>query len=270
MKIILSGACGHMGREVARAAAEQGVTVAAGVDAAQAATDFPVYAGFDGLDGVEADGIIDFSVPAALPALAALPEKPDVVIDFSNPAVLDSLLEYCLTNGVPAVLATTGYTEADLRLVDGLAEKVPVFRSANMSVGVAVLRMLVRRAAQALEGFDIEIVEAHHRRKKDAPSGTALMLLEAARAGSAGETAPVFGREGRDCARKPGDIGVHSIRGGTVAGEHEVLFLGESERITLSHSAENRGVFANGALRAAAFLIGRAPGLYDMDDLLGC
>ena len=248
MKIILSGACGHMGREVARAAAEQGVTVAAGVDAAQAATDFPVYAGFDGLDGVEADGIIDFSVPAALPALAA----------------------FAAERGLPVVLATTGYTEADLRLVDGLAEKVPVFRSANMSVGVAVLRMLVRRTAQALEGFDIEIVEAHHRRKKDAPSGTALMLLEAARAGSAGETAPVFGREGRDCARKPGDIGVHSIRGGTVAGEHEVLFLGESERITLSHSAENRGVFANGALRAAAFLIGRAPGLYDMDDLLGC
>jgi 4-hydroxy-tetrahydrodipicolinate reductase len=139
-----------------------------------------------------------------------------------------------------------------------------------MSVGIALLRRLARQAAQVLgPGFDVEITETHHRRKKDAPSGTALMLFHAIEeARGEAESRAVCGRSGRDAQRTPGEIGIHALRGGTVVGEHEVAFLGDQERIRLSHSAESRSVFALGALRAAAYLIGKEPGLYDMDDML--
>ena len=244
MKIWISGAAGHMGRAVAELARERGIEVLGGIDTREA-PGLRVWADF-----------------------ASLPEPGDALIDFSAPAALDGLLRWATANRVPCVLATTGYTEAQLAAVDEAARVIPVFRSANMSVGVALLRKLVREAAAALgDSFDAEIVEMHHRRKKDAPSGTALMLCEAVKEARANASA-VFGREGRDCPRRPGEIGVHAVRGGTVTGEHQVMFLGEMERITLSHSAESRAVFAAGALRAAAFLADRAPGLYDMDDLL--
>jgi 4-hydroxy-tetrahydrodipicolinate reductase len=245
VKIWISGAAGHMGQAVAQLAAEQGVTVLGGIDM----RDVPgmtVHRGFD-----------------------SLPETGDAVIDFSAPAALDGLLAWAVKNGVPCVLATTGYTEAQLAAIGEAAKAIPVFRSANMSVGIALLQKLAREAAAALgESFDIEIVEAHHRRKKDAPSGTALMLYDAVKDAREKASPAVFGREGRDCPRQPGEIGVHAVRGGTVTGEHRVLFLGDMERIVLSHSAENRAVFAAGALRAAAFLQGRAPGIYDMTALL--
>ncbi|MBR4457888.1 MAG: 4-hydroxy-tetrahydrodipicolinate reductase [Clostridia bacterium] len=246
MKIWLSGAAGHMGRAIASLAEERGITVIAGLDRVDAGCAFPVC-----------------SSPADLP------EGGDALIDFSAPAVLDDLLPVLVERGIPAVLATTGYTDAQLRAIDEAAAHIAIFRSANMSVGIALLRRLCAEAARALgPEYDIEIVEAHHHRKKDAPSGTALMLSESIR--SAREQASeVFGRHGRDCRRNPGEIGIHAIRGGTVTGEHQVMFLGDQERIVLSHSAENRSVFASGALQAAAFLIGKAPGLYDMNDLIG-
>ena len=245
MKIWISGAAGHMGRAVAQLAKEQGIEVLGGIDQR------------------EAEGLTVY------PDFASLPEAGDAIVDFSAPAALEGLLAYATEKKIPCVLATTGYTEEQLAEIEKASETIAVFRSANMSVGIALLRKLAREAAAALgEGFDIEIVEAHHRRKKDAPSGTALMLYDAVK-NARGETSPaVFGREGRDCARQKGEIGLHALRGGTVTGEHQVCFLGDMERITLSHSAENRAVFAAGALRAAAFLQGKAPGMYDMDSLL--
>ena len=247
MTIIISGALGHMGREVALQAGALGVTVAAGVDPAPGSAGFPLFPSFAGLD-----------VPA------------DAVIDFSNPACLEDLLSWAEKRGVPAVLATTGYTEEQLRRIDEAAKVIPVFRSANMSVGVALLCALARRAAETLgDSFDVEIVEAHHNRKLDAPSGTARMLVEAVRAAYDEPREAVYGRSGRDCKRRHGEIGVHALRGGTVTGEHEVCFFGPGERVRIAHTAENRGVFAAGALRAAAFLQGKTPGLYSMQDVVG-
>ena len=246
MKILISGAAGHMGREVAIQAGAAGIEVAGGVDVASVQADFPVWADFT-------------QVPVV-----------DCIVDFSRPASLDGLLAYAMQNRIPAVLATTGYDEAQLAAIDEAAKVIPIFRSANMSVGIALLRALSRKAAQVLgDDFDVEIVEAHHSRKADAPSGTALMLYDAVKDAYDEPREAVYGRHGRDCRRAHSEIGLHALRGGTVTGEHEVCFFGPSERITLRHSAENRSVFAQGALRAAAFLPGKAPGLYTMDDVVG-
>ena len=246
MKILISGAAGHMGREVAIQAGAAGIEVAGGVDVASVQADFPVWADFT-------------QVPVV-----------DCIVDFSRPASLDGLLAYAVQNRIPAVLATTGYDEAQLAAIDEAAKVIPIFRSANMSVGIALLRALSRKAAQVLgDDFDVEIVEAHHNRKADAPSGTALMLYDAVKDAYAEPREAVYGRHGRDCRRAHNEIGLHALRGGTVTGEHEVCFFGPSERITLRHSAENRSVFDQGALRAAAFLPGKAPGLYTMDDVVG-
>ena len=246
MKIWISGAMGHMGRAVAAQAAAAGVEIAGGVDVSGGQADFPLYPSFD-----------------------ACPVQGDAIIDFSKPAGLEALLRYATANRLGAVLATTGYDEAQLHAIDQAAQVIPIFRSANMSLGVALVRQLARKAAQVLgDGFDVEIVEAHHNRKVDAPSGTALMLFDAVKDAYDAPRTAVFGRGGRDCKRKHGEIGIHALRGGTVTGEHQVCFFGPSERVTISHSAENRDLFATGALKAAAFLQGKAPGLYDMDDLL--
>ena len=246
MKILISGAAGHMGREVAAQAQAAGIEVAGGVDVASVQADFPVWT--------------DFTQAPVV----------DCIVDFSRPASLDGLLAYAMQNRIPAVLATTGYDEAQLAAIDEAAKVIPIFRSANMSVGIALLRALSRKAAQVLgDDFDVEIVEAHHSRKADAPSGTALMLYDAVKDAYDEPREAVYGRHGRDCRRAHSEIGLHALRGGTVTGEHEVCFFGPSERITLRHSAENRSVFAQGALRAAAFLPGKAPGLYTMDDVVG-
>lgn len=247
MKILISGALGHMGRAVAAQASADGIEIVAGVDALQGDCSFPCHTSFD-----------------ALPDCSGA-----VIVDFSRPEALTSLLAYAVKNHLPVVLATTGYTLEQEQEVDQAARQIPVFRSANMSVGVALLRHLCQEAAKVLgETFDVEIVEAHHNRKVDAPSGTALLLFDAIKNAYDEPRYAQLGRGGRNCKRQHNEIGIHALRGGTVTGEHEVCFFGPAERIRLSHSAEDRSVFASGALKAAAYLQGKAPGRYTMEDLV--
>lgn len=246
MKILISGALGFMGREVAAQAKANGIEVVCGVDVVSGAADFPLYSTFE-------------ECPAV-----------DVIVDFSTWKPGADLLTYALKHHIPAVIATTGLSEEQLASIDEAAKVIPIFRSGNMSLGIALLRALAKKAASVLgESFDIEIVEAHHNRKADAPSGTALMLLDAVKEGCESERQANYGRHGRDCKRQKQEIGVHALRGGTVTGEHEVCFFGASERVKISHSAENRSVFAAGALKAAEFLVGQKPGMYSMDDVVG-
>ncbi len=242
LKILLSGACGRMGRQVANLAEDEQAMIACGVDVhVEQWSDFPVY-----------------------PSFSLVQEEADVIVDFSRPESLSALLDYAKAHHLPVVLASTGYNEEDLAAIRKAAKEIPIFRSANLSLGVYVLKTLAHQAAQLLPGFDIEIIEKHHNQKIDAPSGTALMLYDAV---SNPDTVPVFGRNGRTQKREKKEIGLHAIRGGTVPGEHEVGFYGPSEVVTLSHSAQDRSIFARGALRAARFVAKQQPGEYSMDDL---
>lgn len=248
MHIIIGGALGRMGRQLAALAADAGVTVACGVDTA--------YQG----------------QPWAFPlvkAYAQAPEGADVLVDFSRPEGLEELLALCESRGMPAVLCATGYTPQELDRIRLASQSVPLLRSANMSLGINLMEQLVATAAKALgQHFDIEIVETHHRMKADSPSGTALMLYDAAREQLPPPTQPIYGRHSRKEARQRGDIGLHAVRGGTVTGEHQVGFYGEGEQLLLVHRAESRTLFAQGALTAAQFLLGKAPGLYTMRDVV--
>ena len=242
LKILLSGACGRMGRQVAALAEQENAQIAAGVDVrAEAYGAFPVYPSFSMVD-----------------------QPADVIVDFSRPEGLPALLSYAKAHHLPVVLAATGYNEQDLAAIRAAAQTVPIFRSANLSLGVYVLKTLASQAARLLPDFDIEIIEKHHNQKLDAPSGTALMLYDAV---STPDTQPVFGRSGRTQKREKNEIGMHAIRGGTVPGEHEVGFYGPSEVVTPAHSAQDRSIFARGALRAARFIASQAPGEYDMEAL---
>ena len=210
------------------------------------------------------EGFPVFSTPAACTVEA------DAVIDFSHPAALTGLLEFCVGRRLPVVLATTGYSEEQLAQIKEAAQSIPVFRSANMSLGINVLVDLVRRAASLMGGdFDVEIEERHHRRKLDAPSGTALMLAAAAASALPYEPEFVYDRHTVRMPRSPREIGVSSLRGGTIVGDHTVVFAGRDEVIEISHHAASREVFAAGAVKAAKFLAGAgAPRLYDMSHLI--
>ena len=246
MKLILNGALGRMGRAVAAMAADRGCDVAGGVDVVAGEAGFPVCADWSGLPA--ADAVIDFSTPAALPAE----------------------LDYVTAHHLPLVLCTTGLSEEQIAAVRKAAQVVPIFFSSNMSLGVAVLSALTKKAAAVLgDTFDIEIVEMHHNQKVDAPSGTALMLADAAKAGLSYDPVYTYDRHTRRQKREKKEIGIASLRGGTVVGEHSVYFAGEQEVLTLSHSAGSRSVFAAGALSAAAFIVGKAPGMYSMEDIIG-
>lgn len=246
MNILISGALGRMGRAVYRAAQNCGVNVVAGVDLNSDLSDlnYPVYKDF-----------------------ASVKENADVIIDFSSPTTLDSLLTFSESRQIPAVLCATGYSEEQLKKIAAASEKTAIFRSANMSVGVNLLIDLCRKAAKTLSSFDVEIAEMHHNQKVDAPSGTALMLADAIK-----DVAPdkyyVYGREGKVGKRDQKEIGIHALRGGNVVGEHEVIFAGPNEVVKLSHSAASREVFADGALKAAAFMLGKKRGAYNMDDYI--
>ena len=246
--IAISGANGKMGRVIADiCASRDDVKVIAGVDLfGESYSDFPIVRSYK-----------------------ELPQKPDVVIDFSNPALLDSLLEYCLTNGVPAVLATTGYNEEQKAQIVKAAESIPVFFSFNMSLGINLLVQLAKKAVAVLgDQFDIEIVEKHHNQKIDAPSGTAIMLANAINEEAGDKYELVYDRHSVRAKRKQSEIGMHAVRGGTIVGEHEILFAGRDEVISLKHEAHSKSVFAAGSVNAAVFLSGKSSGLYDMSDML--
>ena len=247
MKILLGGALGRMGREVTAAAEAAGAQIMCGVDVAYTGQpcSYPVINGYEQYQG-----------------------ESGVIIDFSRPDALPELLEKAIEKKMPVVLCATGYTDVEIRRIQEAAEHIPVLRSANMSLGVNVLQELVAMAARTLEGYDIEIVEKHHRMKADSPSGTALMLYEAAKQEKGPETEPLYGRYGRAEKRTAGEIGIHAVRGGTVTGEHEVGFYGNGEHIVLTHRAENRALFAQGALKAARFLMDKPAGLYSMRDVV--
>ena len=249
-KILLSGCNGRMGAAVSDiCAGRTDVCVAAGVD-------------------VNAVKRYAYSVYADLMEYGGLP---DVVIDFSAPVTLSALLAYCIRKNRPLVLATTGYSAQQQEEIYKASSQIPLFQSGNMSLGIHLLMDLVTRAASVLgSAYDIEIIEKHHNQKVDAPSGTALMLLQAVKESLPYEPQAVYDRHDRREKRDAKEIGLHAVRGGTIVGEHEVLFAGHHETITLTHSAGSREVFAAGAVSAAVFMAGiTRPALYGMKDLLG-
>ena len=200
---------------------------------------------------------------------AQLPEKPDVIIDFSNPASLDGLLDYCLSTGTPLVIASTGYSDEQIQQIKDASAQIPVFFTFNMSLGINLLVNLAKKAAAVLgDRFDIEIVEKHHNQKIDAPSGTAIMLANAVNEVFNDTKHCVYDRHSQRKKREKSEIGMHSIRGGTIVGEHDVIFAGNDEVITLSHSAASKRVFAEGSVNAAVFLKDQPAGMYDMQMML--
>ena len=198
--------------------------------------------------------------------LAQQTEAADVVIDFSHASMLDAVEQYVQRTGAALVSGTTGYTAEDMDRLAALGQNAPVLYSANYSLGVAALRRASVMVAAALADFDIEIVETHHNQKADAPSGTAKMLLDAINAD--GSYSPIYGREGMCGKRNPREIGVHAVRGGTVAGVHTVSFFGEDEEVSLTHRATSRRIFATGAVAAAQKLAVKNPGFYTFDDVM--
>lgn len=248
-RIMLSGCNGKMGLVVtAMCARQKDIEIVAGVDVhAVKQNNYPVYA-----DPMEC------------------PEPVDCVVDFSNPAALPSLLTFCRKSGSGIVLATTGHSEEQLQIIQTAAKELRIFRSANMSLGINVLMALVRQASKVLgDTCDIEIVEKHHNRKLDAPSGTALMIADAAASALPYKPEYTYGRHDLRQPRGPQEIGISSVRGGTIVGEHEILFAGTDEVLEIKHTAYSREIFANGAIQAAKFLAGRKePGLYNMEHLV--
>ena len=246
MKIIICGALGKMGTKIRENALKTSdITPICGVDIKNADLNgFKVYDSFD-----------------------KITEKADVVIDFSAKSTLESVLSYCVKTKTPAVLCSTGYDDKDLTAINKASESVALFRSANMSLGVNVLIEAVKFAAKKLYDFDIEIIEKHHNKKVDAPSGTAVMIKDGIK-----EILPdrieVYGRQGIVGARYKKEIGIHAVRGGTIVGEHQVIFAGDNESLTFTHNAESRDVFAAGAIAAARFIANKDKGLFDMKDLL--
>lgn len=246
--IILSGCSGKMGRVIAREIAKRDdCKVVAGVDVfSDGSAEFPVYD--------------DFS---------KVQEKADAIIDFSNPAVLAGLLNYAVSKNVPAVICTTGFSKEQIADIEKASKKVAIFHSGNMSLGINLLIELSKKAAEILgSAFDIEIIEKHHNQKLDAPSGTALMIADGISEVMETEPQYVYDRHSYRKKREKNEIGIHAVRGGTIVGEHQVIFAGHDEVVTLTHQAQSKEVFAIGSINAAVYLSNKAPGMYNMSDML--
>ena len=265
IRILLNGCNGRMGRVFTQTAAKYpDIEITAGLDVAQPnapgavfAYPYPVYIVAAG----DADSAIDKTKDADF----------DLIVDFSHPSGLGAVLALATNRNVPAVLATTGYTDAQTAEITAAAGKIPVFKTANMSIGINLMSELIRIAASTLaDGFDIELLEAHHNQKLDAPSGTALMLADAMNEELGGGLEYVYDRHDVRAKRGKRELGIHAVRGGTIVGEHSVFFAGEDELIEIKHSAYSRNIFAEGAVRAARFMTeqGRASGLYAMRDVV--
>lgn len=250
-QICISGALGYMGRSLKELiAGKANCQLVCGVDARaekkMAEQDIPIYSSFDEIQ-----------------------KKPDVIIDFSSPSGTSAMLTYCENTQTPCVVCTTGLDDLLLDRMKRLATRTAVFHSANMSLGVNLVMELAQIAAGVLgDDFDIEIIEKHHNRKLDAPSGTALMIADAINRTENGKFDYIYDRHATRKARSHNEIGMHAVRGGNIVGEHEILFCGQNETISITHSAASREVFAEGAVNAAVFLTCQAPGFYCMQDLL--
>jgi len=246
-QIILSGCTGHMGKTIRDCVSQRETCeIVAGFGIGEHDCSFPVY-----------------ETPSQCR------EQGDVIVDFSNPALLTSLLSFAVEKKLPIVLCTTGFSKEQIAQIHEASKEIPVFFSANMSLGINLLAELAKKAAKILSPtFDIEIIEKHHNQKIDAPSGTALMLADAINETLGGADHYVYDRHSIRQKREKTEIGIHSVRGGTIVGEHEILFAGNNETLSLTHTATSKAVFAEGAVNAALFLTNRAPGLYNMKDMI--
>lgn len=245
--VILVGSGGKMGKFVASSAnADGNVNIVAGVDKFNNGESFPVFSKFS-----------DINV------------KANMIIDFSNPILLDDMLTFAIKNNLPIVIATTGYSEAQTEKIKAASNKIPVFFTFNMSIGVNLICSLAKKAASILgDDFDVEIIEKHHNQKIDAPSGTAIMLGNAVNEVFGDKMNYEYDRHSKRQKRTKNEIGIHSVRGGTIVGEHDVIFAGHDEVITISHAAYSKEVFAAGAIKAAKFLSDKPIGIYDMNSIM--
>jgi 4-hydroxy-tetrahydrodipicolinate reductase len=248
--IILSGCNGKMGQVITGIVEEdEDIVIVAGIDTSLDRNNkFPVYQSF-----------------------AKCNVKADVIIDFSSPKNLPGMLDYAKKRNLGIVLCTTGFSKDELELIEDAAREIPILRSANMSVGINLIMKLVQDAAKTLAeaGFDIEIVEKHHNRKVDAPSGTAILLADSINQALENQYEYKFDRSGERVMRSKKEIGISSVRGGTIVGEHEIIFAGNDEVIEIKHTAYSRAIFAKGAVQAAKYLPHKAPGMYGMGDVIG-
>ncbi|MGN0532735.1 MAG: 4-hydroxy-tetrahydrodipicolinate reductase [Eubacterium sp.] len=247
-RIITTGANGKMGKVIQSVvSAREDCEIVAGVDLNTEPNGlFPIY-----------------------PSISEVKEQADVIIDFSNPVLLDELLDYSKRTSTPLVIATTGYSDEQKKKIEDASKGSPIFFTYNMSVGINLLANLAKKATEVLGGdFDIEIVEKHHNQKIDAPSGTALMLADAICEVTPQPMKYEYDRHSKREKRTRNEIGLHAVRGGTIVGEHEIIFAGRDEIITLSHSARSKEIFAVGAVNAAVYMNGKGPGLYQMSDVI--
>ena len=245
--IILCGANGKMGRVIRDIVSKRDdCRIAAGIDLNTQSDSFPIYSSFD-----------------------EIKEDADVIIDFSHPSALTNILTYCKKRKMPVILATTGFSDVQKKEFTEASNEIPVFFSANMSLGINLLIALAKTATKLLEGnFDIEIVERHHNQKIDAPSGTALAIADAIDETLSYPAEYVYDRHAVRKKRKKTEIGLHAVRGGTIVGDHDIIFAGTDEVIELKHSAHSKEVFAVGAIKAAKFITDKPAGLYNMNDII--
>ncbi len=247
LNILLVGCNGAMGKTITSIISEnEKFNICAGIDRMSTHDSYPIYQDFKDIK-----------------------ESIDVIVDFSSKVLLTPILAFAIERRLPLVLCTTGYDETDYEAIKKASTEIPIFNSSNMSYGVNVVVKLIEQATHLMsEGYDIEIIEKHHNLKKDAPSGTAKMMIRAINNSLEEERNCVYGRAGNESKRQEKEIGVHSIRGGTISGDHSVIFAGKDEVIEISHSALSKRVFAEGALKAAGYLHSRRPGLYDMNRMI--
>ena len=246
IKLILCGSNGQMGKVIVDQVSEMdGYEIVAAMDRGDSyGYDFPTF-----------EDINEFKGEA------------DAIIDFSNPSTLPVLLKYSKASKTPLVIASTGFSDEEVETMKEASKETAILYSGNMSLGINVLLSLVKKATSALEGFDIEVIEKHHNKKVDSPSGTAFMIANAIDEQRDGNTELVHGREGNDTKRKPEEVGIHAVRGGTIVGEHSVIFAGVDEVIEVKHSAMSKKIFAVGSINAAKFLVNKETGFFSMDDL---